>query len=645
MPDLAMIAVYPTALEAEEIAVEGGLAADDLHVTLVFLGEAADVNEAAVTDALAAAAAGMEPLAGMVGGFGHFSDTGDGIPVIALPDVKGLTFLRERVVAELAKRGIESPSEHGFLPHMTLRFAETAELGDRSALGMPLHFDAVSVVIGDRRIDYPLEALSEEASVLDQSVTLQTAYGTFTVAPPDNGDDVLFTTTTAVPDVALPGVPAAEAARILRELVQVTVDTEAPATAEDAEPVRWAGVLALEGIPTDDSTPTPRILLPGSMSWRELPLPLMAMLEDWNSGHDGHKVAGRIDEVWREPRPDLGEGVTAIMGRGVFDTSEFGMEIARLVGEKTLRGISIDPVAVEWALVSSETLEAVDGDTLTAEDMLEGNFYAAMTKATIAAATVCPMQAFGDAAIAILTASATEIHVETAAIWLEDDEPLVACAAGPIYPDASWFENPRFRKLTPPTVAPEGRFFGHVATKDCHVGYQDVCIRVPPSRDGYARFHTGTLKAADGSDIRVGRIQVKPHASRKMSIDEAIAYYSDPATVGAFVRIYDDDFGIAAVGCTRSDAPPELLRDFLANPPSGEWRRGELMGFSCVPLPGLPVAVPEAYLVASADEGEVEMLLMPPVTADDVEIDEFEVRVAAAELEGPAALAELVSAE
>lgn len=167
------------------------------------------------------------------------------------------------------------------------------------------------------------------------------------------------------------------------------------------------------------------------------------------------------------------------------------------------------------------------------------------------------------------------------------------------------------------------------------------------SYDGYARFHSGSLVTAEGTHLKVGRITVKPHADRYMTPEQVMAHYSDAARVAAFVCIYDDEFGIAVAGATRSDASPELLRDFYANPPSPDWRRGELLGISSVNLPGLPVAVPEAYLVASitGDEPEVEMLLLPALRAEDLEVDETEVLVAAAALQGDDALLDMLASE
>jgi 2'-5' RNA ligase len=653
--ELAMVALYPRSEEAQDLAMEGGLEADDLHVTLVFLGDANALEEQDVHEAVSTAALVNDPLAGTVGGVGFFAENEDGVPVILLPDVQGMTRLREDVVSELRVHGVESPSEHGFLPHVTLTYAEEPETPDIAYFGTPLHFDSVSVVVGGRRTDYPLERFAEEASAMEtKDETMQMSFtgpwGEVTFAPG-------FSSTT--PELIYDGT---DVVGFTDPLATVTIETDTPAAEIDTTPIRWQGVIALEGVPTDDNTGTPRIIMPEVLTWRPLPIPLMALVEDKGGQHAGHKLAGRIDEIWRVERPDLGERAFAIMGRGVFDSSEedetgeFGRMIARLVGEKTLRGVSIDPLAVEWALVDGETLEFADIEDIEAAELagelVRGRFYAAMTSATIGAATVCPLQALEGAMIEILVASATgEATVMTHAYGLEilDDEPLVSCAAGPLTPSIEHFAQRDYKQLTPLTVDENGVITGHLQSRDCHVGYEDRCIRAPRSRDGYARFHSGKLRTAEGEDVSVGRIQVKPHASRHLSIDEAILYYSDAKTVAAFVRIWDDPFGIACAGVTRSDAPPELLRDFYANPPSGEWRRGELMGFSSVPLPGLPVVAPQAYIVASAaGDEEVEMLLLPGVTEDDVceecEPTEADLLVAAAALQGPEALLEIISA-
>jgi 2'-5' RNA ligase len=130
-PAGVMVALFPHPEVAEELAVRGGSPPDDLHITLVYLGDVADRTPAGVilgasTDRIVAAAttaAAMQPpLSGTIGGIGTFPANGDGVPVWAPVDVPGLSALREALVEALDEQGAPTRSHHGFTPHMTLGF-------------------------------------------------------------------------------------------------------------------------------------------------------------------------------------------------------------------------------------------------------------------------------------------------------------------------------------------------------------------------------------------------------------------------------------------------------------------------------------------------------------------------------------------
>ena len=102
---MGMVAVYPTAEEAEALAVEGGLEPDDLHCTLVFLGDLDELPDAEIiTAAVAGVALELAPLAGMVGGVGRFTETADGVPVLGTARRPGL---------DVAARASRSGSRRG----------------------------------------------------------------------------------------------------------------------------------------------------------------------------------------------------------------------------------------------------------------------------------------------------------------------------------------------------------------------------------------------------------------------------------------------------------------------------------------------------------------------------------------------------
>ena len=453
----------------------------------------------------------------------------------------------------------------------------------------------------------------------------------------------------------LPATSSAQAAKMMSELAAatITVSTDEPETEEEPLARAWRAILGFEGYPTDD-TGRKRFIMRGALAERQLPLPFSVQFAS-DEGHKGKQPAGRIDSIEWIPASDfadenfnlpddLPEDAVIVFGTGIWDLDgEAGHEAARLVAGKFLRGVSLDLASTVWAPVDPQTFEEIDAESLSLEDLLVGDFMAGVKESQISGATIVSESAFGHAMVA-----AGVLNEWTQIVNVYDESVLVACAAGPLKPPASFFTRLKFTKKTPVTVSDEGEWFGHIATWDCHMGDDVRCFRAQRSRDGYAHFHTGTLVTEEGEHVRVGRITVAEHALYGATRDEVMAHYSDPKKVGAYVVIWEDEFGIASHGATRSDAPPELLRDLYANPPSPDWRRGELLGVSTVPLPGLPVVEPQAVLVASA-EGipEVEVLILPPLGPEDFadEASERDVLVAAATLQGDDALLDLISGE
>lgn len=154
--------------------------------------------------------------------------------------------------------------------------------------------------------------------------------------------------------------------------------------------MKWAAVLAVEETPTVDD----RILHSGCLSWRNLPLTLMGLIET-SEGHDGAQVAGRIDTIERQG--------SDIVATGIFDDSDFGREVARMVAENIVNGVSVDLALteVQWETQDGTVVPLDEDDIWDAEDLVMG-----VTGAVILGATVCPMQALDDAKIAIAASGA-----------------------------------------------------------------------------------------------------------------------------------------------------------------------------------------------------------------------------------------------
>lgn len=107
-------------------------------------------------------------------------------------------------------------------------------------------------------------------------------------------------------------------------------EPEADAAPAAGPPAEFHGPLAFEGEPTGDG----RIFMPGSLRWREPPLPLMWQIESWE-GHSGAVQVGVLDRLVKRG--------AVVWGYGTFDlASEEGREAARRLNEGYLRGNSVD---------------------------------------------------------------------------------------------------------------------------------------------------------------------------------------------------------------------------------------------------------------------------------------------------------------
>lgn len=149
-----MVALYPSATDAEAIAIEGGEDADELHVTLTFHGKAAEVGD---RDEMAAVvrewAENCPPLEGEVSGVGMFLSGPSPVTYASL-DLPQLPTQRELLVQALKSAGFPPDTTHGFTPHMTLDYARRRPSSE--ALLRPITFERVTLAWADEHISIPL---------------------------------------------------------------------------------------------------------------------------------------------------------------------------------------------------------------------------------------------------------------------------------------------------------------------------------------------------------------------------------------------------------------------------------------------------------------------------------------------------------
>ena len=402
---------------------------------------------------------------------------------------------------------------------------------------------------------------------------------------------------------SLQPIPYISASNTTFATITISTDTtneDAPMEVADGAP--WRALLAVEGVVTEDG----RMLAEGSLTWRDLPLSLMALDSTGPGGHEGARVAGRIDNIWRDG--------SEVWGEGVFNTDEFGAHIEELVANQSLRGNSIDPAVLAYEYRHRETGMVVEGDDLMEAMMNDHPLVTVFLEAIIMASTVCSTPAIGEATIMLASGVMRTV-------WFEDQnrEVMTASAAGmvPLHPPASWFADPRLKEPTALTITPEGKVFGHAALwNSCHIGEPSgpgVCVPPPRSGMNYEIFHHGACQTEEGHDVVVGQLTLGTlHAGSDLGWKATMEHYEHSGLAFADVHAYEDRFGIAVAGALRPDVPAEKVREAKAGALSGDWRqvigRGlEFLAALVVNVPGFPIPRPSAHIVASAS-GEEEIV-------------------------------------
>lgn len=344
-------------------------------------------------------------------------------------------------------------------------------------------------------------------------------------------------------------------------------------------------VLVVEGVETGDG----RIIEKGGLTWRDLPLPLMAT-DVTDDGHDGAKLVGQITEIYRDPTDEA-----RVLGktRKIKSDDAEVKRLQQLIDDGELRGISVDMDQLDAELEITVTPIDEDAEPELNDDGDEvvklpmGGEKLRIRKARIMGATAVPFPAFAEAKL-IASADALVATAVTPQPADADEFPITA----PVAPPAHWFDDPGFTKPTPMSVEADGYVRGHIALwNSCHRGF-DTCTPPPRAPGGsYAQFHTGEIVTAEGTRLAVGNITVDAgHAPLDRSALGAREHYDHTGWIGADGRCGEDQFGIWFAGALRPELPPTKIRALLAADVSGDWRRIDnalqLIGLASVPVPG-----------------------------------------------------------
>lgn len=156
----AMVALFLPAEAANRLAIPGGLPANELHITLAYLGEAAEIEDTQKLIHLLAQWAKFQlPIDGKVDGLARFVNIGEEgqHAVVALFDSPFLPDCRQSLAWILDADGYSPSMEHGFTPHITLSYIPAnAPLPIMTVEPVEIRFDRLTLALGGQRIDFEL---------------------------------------------------------------------------------------------------------------------------------------------------------------------------------------------------------------------------------------------------------------------------------------------------------------------------------------------------------------------------------------------------------------------------------------------------------------------------------------------------------
>jgi len=312
----AMIALIPSAADAERMAFDGGEAADQLHVTLAYLGDAVDWTDAQrvnLINAVGRAASWLSPVQARAFGVARWNSSGPepvwvwNIGDDSEADSTRLSDVHHEVNYQVADLGYELPVNFTpWAPHVTATYgaADQADLDNGTG---PVRFDRVRIVFAGDATDFPL---------------------TLADVPDDFAEE-------PVPEAALDSVPAL-----------VTWSTPGDTA------------LAFENQQTGDG----RLFTPGALFWDGAgPWPLQ-YADEMRGGHDGAELAGAIHTIGRDGDRIPGDGV-------LYLTQQAGAEAALLLAQGAPLGVSVDLDDVDLQMVDATGGESFTTRLITASVM------------------------------------------------------------------------------------------------------------------------------------------------------------------------------------------------------------------------------------------------------------------------------------
>lgn len=168
----AMIALVPSADDAQRIAVDGGEPAEQLHLTLLYLGEGVMIPPEVRSEIIDACSRWAEQLPTVIAkafSVNMFNPGGDE-PCVVLGVSGGLLAnVRDAVVASvkhvLESNGVPCAENHEpWIPHVTLVYTDDADIAAFAEKLGSITFDHIRVAFAGDVYDIPLSAVTVTAA-------------------------------------------------------------------------------------------------------------------------------------------------------------------------------------------------------------------------------------------------------------------------------------------------------------------------------------------------------------------------------------------------------------------------------------------------------------------------------------------------
>lgn len=648
----AMIALLPAPDEAERIALgtPGAQAAEDLHVTLCYWADAAELDDQARLQYIRAAvslAANFPRFTAEAFGYAVFNPTEDDACLVLEISGEALSAFRHGLVEMIGTGDSHEP----WNAHMTLRYGNkvVANWVDEERFGTVV-FDRIRVVFAGESMDFPLSGEPDEVPPPEDANTLMEMAESEMTPISDEMDAAM-----GHDDEDWVYTASCDCENIIASVNTNTwsklpvADRETPWNADEAI-VRistWAGGngnkfgspflwMAKGGQPLNPESY--RLPIADVVNGRLVLIP-RAVFSAGTILSGGHgylegvvtdaerdalkatvtEIYSMLQEKYQDPRvvaPWL-RGRTP--GEREAEAANMTSSITAAINSSGWSSMPIADAGRGWDgdAARSHARTWADGDMrkyrriflwwdsanpdnfgsykLPIADIVDGT--PTIVPKAVSAALGALNGARGGVAIPDDDLGSARSVLERIQSRIEGGNSTTAAAtATSVAPPREWFDRPHLSGPTPLTVTADGRVYGHLAAWGvCHAGIADRCVMAPRSQTGYKYFRNGNVLTSDGSMIKVGRLTVGTgHADARLGYIPAADHYDNTGTAVAVVASGEDEHGIWVAGSTVADATPEQVAALRRSPLSGDWRRTregglELVAALAVNTPGFPI--------------------------------------------------------